>query len=252
MSSREVDFVRLPTFRQRQVELNFRLLMQVMSGSDTVPPANMLARAVGLENSLVVSAIAASLSDLEKTPGSHAVKRRVAYRLAANIDRLKKGWPCPPGDVATGVYVAAKIVGIESCTDAGGTHSFWRVAYRVLSGRSAGLQLIDRFSLTAARAIYMVLTGWPRKCSPHSTLLLVGLECALQLKREMGEIKVDALGISRSQRTRNVKLTKQRFRLNADCPLGFGVDCADCVIGQSECDRSVHFVDTNYTSGDNG
>lgn len=242
--SRDTEFVRLPTFRRSRIEQHFRLFLSVMAASDGVPTAERLARAVGLENNLVTCAISASMSDLEKFPQEHAVRRRVAYRLAANVDRLKRGWPCPPGDVTADTYAAARIIGIEPHLDSGGTRSFFRVAYRVLSDRAAGAQLVDRFSPAAAKAIYMSLTGWPRKCSPYSSLLLVGLECAVQLKREMGEIKVVAVGVTRSQRSRNSKFTRERFRSRTDCPLGFGVDCADCVIGQSECDRSVYFIDT--------
>jgi len=241
---RDTEFVRLPAIRRKQVEQNFLLFLSVMSSHEGVPPPELLSRAVGLENSLVTYAISASLSDLSKFPREHSVKRRAAYRLAANIDRLKKGWPCPPGDVTADTYAAAVIIGLEPQLDAGGSRSFFRVAYRVLSDRAAGSQLIDRFSPSAAKAIYMSLTGWPRKCSPYSPLLLVGLECAVQLKREMGEIKVVSVGVTRSQRTRNAKFTKTRFRVHADCPFGFGVDCADCAIGQSECDRSVYFIDT--------
>jgi hypothetical protein len=240
-------FVQLPVFHRKRTAAIFRAFMQVLSSDDFTP--DRLAAAAEIDSSLAAFAISASLSDVEKSPQSAAVRRRAAYRLAANINRIRRGWPCPPGDVAVGEFVAAKLIGIAATMDAGGTRSFYRVSYRVLTGRAAGMQVLDRFSVRAAPAIFYLLVGRLRKCSPFSPLLLGGLECAIRLTKEMGEVKVKEVGVSRSQRSRNAKLTKRRFRAHADCPVGFGVDCANCVVGQSECALSVHYTVTHYLAG---
>jgi hypothetical protein len=238
-------FVKLPPFRRTRVHQRFSSLMRLFELSPSVPTAEQVARAIGLDKPLAVSAVGPSLSDLTKGYASAIVRRKCAYRLAANADRLAAGWACPAGDYAAGELCAARVTGIEVVLDAGGSRHRHNIGYRVLSGRAAGSQVVDSCQANVIRAIYGQLTGWPRGCHPYSATLMVGLELALTLKRDMGLLTADKLGVTRSQRARNVQLTRKRFREHHDCPVGFGLDCSNCMVGMSECRLSVLPIDTN-------
>ena len=242
------NHVKLPTFSFAKTELRFRGLLQVINAAAGKPTVASLMQSLNSDDDLMRRAIQQSLDDLEASPGSLSVRRRCAYRLAANYLRLSKGWPCGARQVAAGEYGHATITGIELVQDRGGTTSKLSVAYRMLSGRTAGEQIVDRYSSGLVGVIYNMLTDRPRRCFPFSVLLLVGLEAAISLRREMGSIVVDAVGVSRSQQERNRRLTRKRFRQNAPCPYGFGLDCVACAVGRSECGRSVRNIDTDLLS----
>jgi hypothetical protein len=238
-------FVRLPPFRRKLVYQRFSALMRLFTLCDEVPTAAQVATAIGLNKPVAVAAVGPSLSDLAKSYTSAIVRRKCAYRLAANADRLAAGWACPSGDYAAGELCAACVTGVELVLDAGGSWHRHNIGYRVLSGRAAGSQVVDSCRANVLRAIYGQLTGWPRGCHPYSPPLMVGLTLALTLKRDMGLLVADKIGVTRSQRARNVQLTRKRFREHHDCPVGFGVDCSNCMVGMSECQLSVLPIDTN-------
>lgn len=249
MANEDDVFVKLRPMRWKQVHQRFAALMRLFCVEKQLPTPQQIATAMGLNRPLVVAAIGPSLSDLSQNYDNTAVKRRCAYRLAANADRLASGWACPAGDYAAGELCAATVTGVEAVLDAGGSRYRHSVAYRVLSGRAAGSQVIDSFPQNVLKAIYGQLTGWPRDCRPYNSQLLVGMRLAITLKRDMGVIKADKIGVTRSQRASNVQLTRSRFRSHHDCPVGFGIDCVHCRVGVSECRLSVLPIDTNLLTG---
>lgn len=241
----DIELVRLPAFSAKKVNATFSAIMRVLGEEGPLPTAQSIAAAMGLgDANLAVYAVQASMADVEKTP-SLSVRRRFAYRLAANRDRIARGWPCPYGDIETRTYTAAVITGIELTLDKLGQRDYYRIAFRLLRGRSAGMQVIDRCSRAGARAIYMSITGWPRRCYPHSDVNLVGLDCAVLLERDMDNIRVAKIRVTRSQLQANAKLLRSRYRHNAECPYLLGVDCHVCSVGVTECYRSTQFIETN-------
>jgi len=239
------DFVKLPAFSAVKTKLRFMGLLQVMAENNGVPDAFQICRSLGLSHDYSRRAVAISVGDAESRPDSVAIRRRCAYRLAANHARLARGWACPPGEIVRDQYCGAVITGVEVRVDKGGSRIYLLIAYRVLTGRTAAEQVIDRCSSGTAKMIHFSLSGRPRNCGSYTPLLLVGLEAAISLRREMGDVKVVSVGVSRSQQTRNKKLTRERFRRNADCLFGFGVDCCHCGVGRTECRRSVLAIDTH-------
>lgn len=239
------DYVRLPAFSASRTRLRFLGLMQVITDNGGVPDAFQICRALSLEHDYSRRAVSLSIGDAEAKPESLAVRRRCAYRLAANHARLAKGWACPPGEIVRDQYCRATITGVEVRSDKGGSRINVLIAYRILTGRAAAEQVIDKCGSGTAKMIHSALSGRPRNCGTYTPLLLVGLEAAISLRREMGEVKVVSVGVSRTQQARNKKLTRERFRRNADCLFGFGVDCCHCGVGRTECRRSVLAIDTH-------
>lgn len=198
-----------------------------------------------------VDAIVASLDDLVPWPASNAAMRRCAYRLSANKDRIRDGFPAEhaPLTVPTD-WVIAQIVGIEQVRKPDREPRL-AIAYRLLTGRLAGRQYRTEVKRTVARGIYGTLTGWPRKCSFETPKLLVGLQCVLSIGLYDQKLVSEHMGISKSLRAANVKLTRSRVRKLASCPHGSQLDCVLCPVGVNECDRSMQVTATQLLKGRN-
>ena len=252
----ESEFIKLPSFPHRQVTADFRKMQAVIEDAiasvDYAPDrgwlAGELAKVIGQEVGRPQKAIRASIDDLyDSYPPSQATVRRVAYRLAANKKRLMQGF----ASLGKTNYVAphwarAKICGVEFIPKPYRQQTYLYVAWRVLSGRLAGEQIIERVSIKSAWAVLRMAVGWRNRIPRVTPKQLMYLEAALVIDtNDDGSIRIEKRGITQAMRSSNVKLTKQRSRNHNPCPYGRRADCWQCPVGINECDRSVVPLPTN-------
>lgn len=252
--SKNETFISLPTFRHAKIAETTSLLKPVLmefmgTGCVAQTPrilSSMLARQLGLTNQIKsIDAIAASMDDIfGPSPPTPVSIHRCAYRLSANVDLLKQGISVPYAPMTVPPYwTIGEIVGFERVK----TSKEWqlKIAYRILTGRLAGRRFIDTVQPHVGKVIYGVCTGYPRKCGYQTPRQLMFLKCALYLSLHESRYECEQIGISKSLRAANVKLTRSRFRNISTCPFGSSLDCVNCPVGMNECDRSVHGIRTS-------
>lgn len=252
--TKDENFISLPAFRHAKIAELTSVIKPIIveylgDGSAARTPrilSCVIAKKLGLNHQLAsIDAIAASLDDVfGGKPPSIQVIHRCAYRLAANEDLIRQGIAVPYNPMTVPEYWAiSEIVGFERVKK----EKEWRlkIAYRILTGRLAGRRFIDTVKPHVAQVIYGVCTGYPRKCPYTTPRQLMFMKCALQISLHESRYTCEHIGISKTLRSANVKLTRSRFRNISTCPFGSALDCVNCPVGMNECDRSVHGIKTN-------
>lgn len=168
---------------------------------------------------------------------------RTCWRLAGNVDWLRKGVEVPPWHVQRyEEWVPVQVLAATRERRRNRWYSTYRM--RVLAGTSCPLQIskswVDAFIPILARRL-----GFSAPWGKHplkSTVELVNLRfyvlCAPSLSRGSPGFEHVACGPGMIKWNR--ELIKQRRRIDFQCPEGFAHHCYQCPVGYMDCSAATH------------
>lgn len=245
MSSGEDDYIRLPTFREQEIEAKYTNLRQWFARVENkrVPAhlANDVASAVSrilFKSSDLKAVVRKSMDDvLQARVVTPAILDRCCWRLAANIDRLQYGYATPWQPTSLSPYWAVfEVVHVEPEQ---APKRGYVLTFKLLSGPLAGRTINKIYQTRTSAAVYRRLVGRVKGARYTTPLSLFGLRGAVEVGFEAEQVSDKAISVSKSQRTKNTAVVKQRFRRYQKCIFNLPIDCDMCVIGRNECGRSI-------------
>lgn len=211
----------LPRFRLKSVReqalktlkfLEANLVGKVVPSSDKQTLANQLF--VCLNCVCAVDALAASIDDLaDDTELSYKKARQVAWRLAANVESLKKGIPCPknvverPEHVCYGIIHAVNVTMVERN---GRKQARLQIAVRLWSGQSAGCIAFGDYGANFHTLLNRNLANLPRNHPPVTPTMLQGYLVTVSVKGVNKQLEITHITATASQKAKNTAKARKR------------------------------------------
>jgi hypothetical protein len=202
-----------------------------------------------------------SIVDLIGKPLDRALLRGLAWRMAGNLHRLRKGKAVPPwlGQRASETSPAV-ILHVERLTRSKGKASASQketgglVTFEVQAGTQAGLRLRKWWSTRFAAKHRRVLgfaraSRRPENLPPGEPFLgfedvrqLGGLRLSLRFTQESCKdgLDFDGFTCTGSALDYNRRLLHLRLRVEQPCPSAFSHPCHLCWVGLDRCKASCH------------
>lgn len=177
--------------------------------------------------------------------------RTLAWRMAANKDRIRRGEAIN----STSVYryrgpCVIRVIEANAgrhATRAGKVRSGARVLLELQTGPGAGMRVVKFWSNNLCSRIARNEGLWPRKLPLPNVMLLYGAYFVTTIEpHPSGEerIVIGQVLIKSPMVARNRKLRNMRFRRKFECPIGRrtfeGLPCYRCPVGADRCRAATH------------
>lgn len=171
-----------------------------------------------------------------------------AWRLAANLKRLRLGPIRPWSGQSCHEWLPVHIVGVDPANNRRGDPGA-TLSLMFLAGEAVG-DVIYKFWSSKYAAFVSGLMGFskPWRDRPYEDIRqLFGLRFSVRLSPELSKERpdFDKIDVTTSQHKFNVELLRKRGRLDAKefaCPMKFplSVACHRCAVGADRCPAATH------------
>jgi len=194
------------------------------------------------------AAVFVSLMHLAGTPLTPATIEGEAWRLAANLKKLRAGRPVLPWVAQRDLeWVAARIVSAEPTYDSSAGKSCFRYGFQILSGGPAYMTIYKNWStgmakFTAGRIGFTRRTGSRYRLHTGYDLVRMLLYLLVDPAQSGALPGFSATTISSKFKSANREILKMRARV-IPCPAGYSLaemPCHKCHVGFVECPAAVH------------
>lgn len=170
----------------------------------------------------------------------------LAWRLAGNIPRLRRGIPVHPwSQQNVDEWVPVQIIGGEYTQTARGDAAC-NFSFRALAGTPAPMVFRQRLTKRhcAAMAVHMGFSKRRgKKQRPfHDSLQYVNLRCCVlvEIAKSQHRPTFFHMAVPKVFLDWNVDLLKMRYRVGWECPKSYTHPCHKCVIGYKDCPAATH------------
>jgi hypothetical protein len=157
---------------------------------------------------------------------------QIAYRIAGNIELIRKHQSIPKWDGLVETWVPVDVVGVKEhyCTVPAK-----EIQVFITAGFPAGAYLSQEISNRFLQYMMREI-GYPRY-KTFDAQEIYNLKFTTQIVREKGKIRMVAFNVGSSQRKVNMDLYKMR---HGGCPQGYPIECTNCLVGLEGCPASLH------------